>query len=275
MDKITVGVLALQGAFYEHIQLLKKAADLLSSSEELQFIEVRTKPQLDSCDALVLPGGESTAISLIAARSNLLEPLREFVKVQRRPTWGTCAGLILLAESANRTKKGGQELVGGIDVRVNRNHFGRQTESFQTPLDLPFLASVDDSSSSPFNGVFIRAPVVEKILPAHEGIQVEESQREETVVAPSRAAVATAVAAASQGRVEVLAELPGRSARLVASTGVNIDADEEAGDIVAVKQGNVFGTSFHPELTDDPRIHMWWLRQVQDAVKQRRTQKAQ
>jgi 5'-phosphate synthase pdxT subunit len=158
---------------------------------------------------------------------------------------------------------------------VNRNHFGRQTESFQTPLDLPFLASVDDSSLSPFNGVFIRAPVVEKILPAHEGIQVEESQREETVVAPSRAAVATAAAAASQGRVEVLAELPGRSARLIASTGVNIDADEEAGDIVAVKQGNVFGTSFHPELTDDPRIHMWWLRQVQDAMKERRTQKAQ
>jgi 5'-phosphate synthase pdxT subunit len=158
---------------------------------------------------------------------------------------------------------------------VNRNHFGRQTESFQTPLDLPFLALVDDSSSSPFNGVFIRAPVVERILPAHEGIQVEESQREETVVAPSRAAVATVAAAASQGRVEVLAELPGRSARLIASTGVNIDADEEAGDIVAVKQGNVFGTSFHPELTDDPRIHMWWLRQVQDAVKERRTQKAQ
>lgn len=79
MDKITVGVLALQGAFYEHIQLLKKAACTLSSAE-WQFIEVRTRPQLDSCDALVLPGGESTAISLIAARSNLLEPLREFVK---------------------------------------------------------------------------------------------------------------------------------------------------------------------------------------------------
>jgi 5'-phosphate synthase pdxT subunit len=75
--------------------------------------------------------------------------------------------------------------------------------------------------------------------------------------------------------VEVLAELPGRSARLVASTGVNIDADKEAGDIVAVRQGNVFGTSFHPELTDDPRIHLWWLRQVQQSVKQRRTQKAQ
>jgi glutamine amidotransferase PdxT len=89
MDKITVGVLALQGAFYEHIQLLKKAADLLSPSAEWQFIEVRTKPQLDSCDALVLPGGESTAISLIAARSNLLEPLREFVKYASSTTGGS------------------------------------------------------------------------------------------------------------------------------------------------------------------------------------------
>ena len=80
-----MGVLALQGAFVEHIQLLKKAADALSQSSadninQWRFIEVRTPPQLESCDALVLPGGESTAISLIAARSNLLEPLRDFVK---------------------------------------------------------------------------------------------------------------------------------------------------------------------------------------------------
>ncbi|KAH8696025.1 glutamine amidotransferase subunit pdxT [Talaromyces proteolyticus] len=261
---ITVGVLALQGAFYEHIQLLKKAANILSQSEngssaQWQFIEVRTKAQLDSCDALVLPGGESTTISLVAASSDLLEPLRDFVKLHRRPTWGTCAGLILLAESANRTKKGGQELIGGIDVRVNRNHFGRQAESFQAPLELPFLPPSDPS---PFNGVFIRAPVVEKILPSQEGIQIAESRRDETVVAPSRAAAEQAV--------EVLAKLPGRTARLVAKTGVNIDAEKEAEDIIAVKQGNVFGTSFHPELTDDPRIHLWWLRQVQDAVKQTR-----
>ncbi|EEA26005.1 Senecionine N-oxygenase [Talaromyces marneffei ATCC 18224] len=276
MPKITVGVLALQGAFYEHLQLLQKAANILASSSsssqgpcQWDFIEVRTKAQLDACDALIIPGGESTTISLVAARSNLLEPLRDFVKLHRKPTWGTCAGLILLAESANRTKKGGQELIGGIDVRVNRNHFGRQTESFQAPLDLPFLQDSTSPENLPFNGVFIRAPVVEKILPHQKGIQIEEDQREETVVAPSREVIDTAAQQVLEDEVEVLAILPGRAARLIANSGVNIDAEKEAGDIIAVKQGNVFGTSFHPELTDDPRIHLWWLRQVADAVQKR------
>lgn len=187
-------------------------------------------------------------------------------RLHRKPTWGTCAGLILLAESANRTKKGGQELIGGIDVRVNRNHFGRQTESFQAPIDLPFLQDGTTTPESlPFNGVFIRAPVVEKILPHQKGIQIEEDQREETVVAPSREVIDAAAQKVLDDEVEILAKLPGRAARLVANSGVNIDAEKEAGDIIAVKQGNVFGTSFHPELTDDPRIHLWWLRQVQDA----------
>jgi 5'-phosphate synthase pdxT subunit len=177
--------------------------------------------------------------------------------------------LILLAESANRTKKGGQELIGGLDVRVNRNHFGRQTESFQAPLELPFLAD-GQQPSSPFNAVFIRAPVVEKILPNQEGVQVEEKQREETVVAPSRHAVDQIACEAMENHVEVLAKLPGRAARLTEAAAANINAEKEAGDIIAVKQGNVFGTSFHPELTDDPRIHLWWLRQVRDAVKKRR-----
>lgn len=189
------------------------------------------------------------------------------LRLHRKPTWGTCAGLILLAESANRTKKGGQELIGGIDVRVNRNHFGRQTESFQAPIDLPFLQ--DGTTTSPFNGVFIRAPVVEKILPHQKGIQTEEDQREQTIVAPSREVVDTAAQRVLEDEVEVLAKLPGRAARLVANSGVEIDAEKEAGDIIAVKQGNVFGTSFHPELTDDPRIHLWWLKQVQEAYLKR------
>lgn len=181
-------------------------------------------------------------------------------RVHRKPAWGTCAGLILLAESANRTKKGGQELIGGLDVRVNRNHFGRQAESFQAPLDLPFLGQ--DVS---FPAVFIRAPVVEKILPGHEGIQTEEYKRDETVVAPSKQAKDQAARVTMANQVEVLASLPGRAARL-ASEGKNIDADQETGDIIAVRQGNVFGTSFHPELTGDPRIHSWWLLQVREAV---------
>src|ERR1700712_4435525 len=100
-----------------------------------------------------------------------------FRRVLRNPTWGTCAGLILLAESANRTKKGGQDLIGGLDIRVNRNHFGRQVESFQTELKLPFLAEANHlpgGSNLPFKGVFIRAPVVERLLPVKEGPQVEE-----------------------------------------------------------------------------------------------------
>ncbi|EAW06357.1 pyridoxal 5'-phosphate synthase glutaminase subunit PdxT [Aspergillus clavatus NRRL 1] len=271
MTSITVGVLALQGAFYEHIQLLKQAAASLPtvqspSASQWEFIEVRTPQELERCDALVLPGGESTAISLVAARSNVLEPLRDFVKVHRKPTWGTCAGLILLAESANRTKKGGQDLIGGLDVRVNRNHFGRQTESFEAPLDLPFLGA----GEQPFPAVFIRAPVVEKILPHQEGVQVSETQRDDTVVAPSRQPEDHAAKAAMANEVEVLASLPGRAAKLAALVS-NIDADKEAGDIVAVKQGNVFGTSFHPELTGDARIHSWWLRQVEESVKQRKT----
>ena len=188
-------------------------------------------------------------------------------RIHRKSTWGTCAGLILLSESANKTKKGGQDLIGGLDVRVNRNHFGRQAESFQAPLNLPFLETNNEDSSSepnpPFHAVFIRAPVVEKILQTRDDIQHDE-QGEENIVAPSSHND-------TGSQVEILATLPGRAAKLV-SEGVNISADKEAGDIVAVKQGNVFGTSFHPELTQDARIHSWWLNQVQDAIKRSKGQ---
>lgn len=186
--------------------------------------------------------------------------------MHRKPTWGTCAGLILLAESANRTKKGGQELIGGLDVRVNRNHFGRQTESFQGPLDLPFLGH----DAAPFPAVFIRAPVVERILPHEEGVQVGEEQKDDTVVAPSRQAKDSVAEAAMADHVEVMATLSGPAARSATQGRDDISSDQEVGDVVAVRQGNVFGTSFHPELTGDARIHAWWLRQVQAAVQRRK-----
>lgn len=270
MSKITIGVLALQGAFSEHIQLLRQAADYIDAEDNTtprkwQFIEVRTVQQLDSCAALVLPGGESTTISLVAARSGMLEPLRDFVKVSRKPVWGTCAGLILLAESANRTKQTGQELIGGLDVRVNRNHFGRQVESFEASLDLPFLVDAGGeafaTSNKPFRSVFIRAPVVEKLLETQPGVQEEQARLEDTVIAPSKAASNGQIV----GHVEVMARLPGRAKALKDKQTTARDVGEE-GDIVAVKQGNVFGTSFHPELTGDARIHVWWIKQVLEAL---------
>ncbi|KAH6895888.1 PdxT/SNO family [Thelonectria olida] len=236
MMSLTVGVLALQGGFSEHLDLLHKAADHLSSTDlatktTFNLIEVRTPEQLARCNALIIPGGESTTISFVAAQSGLLEPLRDFVKVQKRPTWGTCAGLILLSDEANATKKGGQELIGGLGVRVHRNHFGRQIESFESNMDLPFLK--DEPDPSPFPGVFIRAPVVEELLSTDD----------------------------SRPPVHVLAKLPGRLDKM--KPGVSqANTKDDSGDIVAVKQGNVLGMSFHPELTKDARIHVWWLKQI-------------
>lgn len=262
---LTVGVLALQGAFIEHITLLRQAAPALTAEHGVHFtfIEVRTPEQLDRCDALILPGGESTAISLIAERCGLLEPLRNFVKLQRRPTWGTCAGLILLAEEANKSKATGQELIGGLDVRVQRNYFGRQVESFEAALQLPFLGS------DPFHSVFIRAPVVENVLASSTKDVtteiVEKSAGESKAIRPSMPNRADTVSApqikATSAPVEILGRLPGRAKAIKDKTSTAEELGEE-GDIVAVKQGNVFGTSFHPELTGDDRIHSWWLREV-------------
>ncbi|SPO03555.1 probable Sno-type pyridoxine vitamin B6 biosynthetic protein SNO1 [Cephalotrichum gorgonifer] len=232
---LTVGVLALQGGFQEHVTLLRKAADRLSSANAISAfsaIEVRTPEQLGRCDALVIPGGESTTISLIATQTGMMEPLREFVKTSRKPIWGTCAGMILLADEANATKKGGQELIGGLAVRVRRNHFGRQIESFVSDIELPFLSPL----STTYPGVFIRAPIVEEVL-AGEGTE-----------GPGE-------------RVEVMAVLPGRLRRGGGAAEEQVDAGH-AGDVVAVRQGNIFGTSFHPELTSDERIHVWWLGEV-------------
>jgi pyridoxal 5'-phosphate synthase pdxT subunit len=189
--------------------------------------------------------------------------------VHRKPTWGTCAGLILLAESANRTKQGGQDLIGGLDVRVNRNHFGRQVESFVADLDLPFLQDVGpclENDNSAFQGIFIRAPIVEKILPYVEGEQKGEGGRQETVIAPSRQAENAEARMALSKEVEVLGTLPGR-VKKAGPAPSSLDAEAEAGDIIAVRQGNVFGTSFHPELTGDVRIHVWWLMQLMQSVK--------
>lgn len=156
-------------------------------------------------------------------------------------------------------------MIGGLDVRVNRNHFGRQVESFQAGLQLPFLTSESSISTDPFPGIFIRAPVVEKILAHVDGVQKEEQQVAQTIVAPSRSAKDDQARMAMSSHVDVMGLLPGRLKK-AAAMGAEVDAGEDVGDIIAVRQGNVFGTSFHPELTSDIRIHVWWLRQVLDAV---------
>lgn len=160
-------------------------------------------------------------------------------------------------------------MIGGLDVRVNRNHFGTQIESFVADLDLPFLGSVNagiNGDDSPFKGIFIRAPVVEKILPYVEGEQKGEESREQTVIAPSRKAENAEARKALSKDVEVMGTLPERVKKAGAAASI-IGAEEDAGDIIAVRQGNVFGTSFHPELTGDVRIHMWWLMQLMQRSK--------
>ncbi|MEW2315372.1 pyridoxal 5'-phosphate synthase glutaminase subunit PdxT [Streptomyces bauhiniae] len=185
MNTPVIGVLALQGDVREHLIALA-AADAVARP-------VRRPEELAEVDALVLPGGESTTISKLAVLFGLMEPLRARVRAGL-PVYGTCAGLILLADKI-LDPRSGQETIGGIDMIVRRNAFGRQNESFEAAVD------VKGVEGAPVEGVFIRAPWVESVGAA----------------------------------AEVLAE--------------------HDGHIVAVRQGNVLATSFHPELTGDHRMH--------------------
>jgi len=187
-------VLALQGAFLEHVAMLR--------SLRAEVVEVRKPEQLAGVDGLVMPGGESTTMGLVAERWGLVEPLRAWVHTGK-PVWGTCAGMILLAEQAVGQKQGGQPLIGGLNVTVNRNYFGRQNQSFEVLLDAPVLGS------EPFRAVFIRAPAILEAGPT----------------------------------VQVLAAAPGHGEQV----------------IVAVRQGPILATAFHPELTDDARWHRLFL----------------
>ncbi|HEX3277780.1 MAG TPA: pyridoxal 5'-phosphate synthase glutaminase subunit PdxT [Thermoleophilaceae bacterium] len=172
-----IGVLALQGGFEAH----SKALEELGARTRV----VRTSNDLDGLDGLVIPGGESTTMTLGIEREQLADPLRDFVR-SGRPTLGTCAGLIMLD----------RDHLGLLDVGVRRNAFGRQVSSFEADLDF---------EGEPLHAVFIRAPWVE-----HVGDDVE-----------------------------VLAEVDGHP--------------------VAVRQGNVLAVAFHPELTDERRLHRWLL----------------
>ena len=151
---VTIGILALQGAFVEHEAMVRRLG--------AQAVQVRKPEQLAGLDGLIIPGGESTTMGLVAERWGLVEPLRAWVR-SGKPTWGTCAGMIMLADRATGQKEGGQTLLGGLDVTVNRNYFGRQNESFETWLRVPALGE------APIRAVFIRAPA---IVAAGDGVEV-------------------------------------------------------------------------------------------------------
>ncbi|HJE58481.1 MAG TPA: pyridoxal 5'-phosphate synthase glutaminase subunit PdxT [Nocardiopsis listeri] len=186
----TIGVLALQGDVAEHIAVLR--------SLDVHAVKVLSPEHLEAVDGLVLPGGESTTMSKLALRYGLMGPLRERVAAGM-PAYGTCAGMIMLADEILGGTED-QRTVGGIDMTVRRNAFGRQTESFEARV------SVDGIGEEPFDAVFIRAPWVERVGPA----------------------------------VTVLGRATGPGGK---------------DRIVAVRQGGLVATSFHPELTGDTRIH--------------------
>ena len=143
-----IGVLALQGDFAEHIAMLKRL--------EVEAIEVRLPEHLKGLDGLIIPGGESTTIGKLAVAYNLMEPLKQFG--QRHAIWGTCAGAIFLSKDVSRD----QPLLGLMDIKVQRNAFGRQIDSFETELNVPELKQATGTKED-YHAVFIRAPIIESV----------------------------------------------------------------------------------------------------------------
>lgn len=188
-----IGVLAMQGAVREHVAMLEEAG--------ARAVPVRRAAELSEVDGLVLPGGESTTMSKLLETFELLEPLKARI-AEGMPAFGSCAGMILLARQTLDGRPDQQQL-GGLDVVVRRNAFGRQVDSFEADLD---FAGIDRE----VHAVFIRAPWVEK---AGDGVEV----------------------------LATVSGVPG--------------VDGDTARIVAVRQGAVLATAFHPELTPDVRVH--------------------
>lgn len=145
---LKIGVLALQGAFAEHLNVLNRLG--------ANGLEIRLPEQLKTLDGLIIPGGESTTIGKLAVAYGLMDPLREFA--QHKPVWGTCAGAIFLSKDARRE----QPLLSVMDITVERNAFGRQVASFETALAVPALNAVRPDNP-PYHAVFIRAPLIEAV----------------------------------------------------------------------------------------------------------------
>ena len=159
-----IGVLALQGAFSEHEKILLRIG--------AKVARVRLPKQLEDLDGLIIPGGESTTIGKVARRWGLLEPLRAFAQ-SGRPLWGTCAGMIFMAEHVT-DGSADQPLLSLLDVTVRRNAFGRQVDSFETDVEIAVLGD------EPFHAVFIRAPLIEQV---GEGVEVLARLEDGNIVA--------------------------------------------------------------------------------------------
>lgn len=189
----TIGVLALQGDFAEHEAVLKDIG--------VATRQVRLSKDLVGISGLILPGGESTTFANLMDSYDLRAPLRSAAN-GGMPMWGTCAGLIALA---NKVQGLPEPIIGVLDVEVKRNAYGRQVDSFVTDISAPALGE------KPYRAVFIRAPVIVKI----------------------------------GSTVKAIAKLPD-------------------GAIVGVQQGNLMGTTFHPEMTNDSRFHRYFVRLVEE-----------
>lgn len=198
-----IGVLALQGDFREHIRAVERLGAMAHA--------VRLPHQLEGVDGLIVPGGESTVMGKLMVEYGLAQPLRERIAAGI-PVWGTCAGMILLARETDNALAG-QPLLAAMHIRVLRNAFGTQRESFETELRIPALGE------RPVHAVFIRAPAVESVGP----------------------------------EVEILARL-------------DDGGDAGRGTIVAVREGSLLATAFHPEVTGDLRFHDYFLGMVGVAV---------
>lgn len=192
-----IGVLALQGDFEAHLQML--------ASLGVNGIAIRLPEHLEEIHGIIIPGGESTTIGKLMVIYNLRDVLQQKI-LEGVPIWGTCAGLILLAKETDNALAG-QPLLASMNIRVRRNAFGSQRESFEADLLVPALGE------APFHAFFIRGPSVETVGP----------------------------------EVEVLATL-------------------DDGTIVAVREGTLLGTAFHPEVSGDLRFHQYFLRIVQSVI---------
>ncbi|AFV25053.1 glutamine amidotransferase subunit PdxT [Methanolobus psychrophilus R15] len=191
-----IGVIAIQGDVSEHVDALVRALEERGQSADI--VTIKHKGIVPDCDALILPGGESTTLGRLLIREGIADEIRQ-MHLLGKPILGTCAGLILLAkEGDEQVRKTHQHLLGIMDTKVNRNAFGRQRESFETGLELTFL-------DSPYKAVFIRAPGI---------VGCGED-------------------------VTILAKMDGM--------------------VVAAEQGNILALAFHPELTDDLRVHQYFL----------------